>query len=83
MKNFVQEQRRIREELAPLLTIYETRTILALSVSSVFELIQVGKLQAFNPTGKKLKRTEITSDLRGIRVSPSSVQQLLEATEVK
>ncbi len=73
MKNFVSEQHRIREELVPLLTVYETRTILGLSASSVFELILAGRLKAYHPTGGKLRRTEITSEMRGIRVSPSSV----------
>lgn len=83
MKNFVQEQARIREELVPLLTVYEARTILGLSATALFELIQMGKLKAYNPTGEKLRRTEITSEMRGIRVSPSSVERLIEDTEVE
>lgn len=83
MKNFVQEQARAREELLPLLTVYEVRTVLALSEWGVVELIQQGKLRAFNVRGDKLKRTEVnTQTIKGLKLCPLSVQELLDATEV-
>lgn len=83
MQNFTHTQAEIREKLAPLLSIYETRTVLGLSSARVFELIRAGKLEAFNPTGEKIPRSEIDESVWGIRVTPSSVQRLLEATRVE
>lgn len=84
MKNFTKEQARAREELLPLLTLYEVRTILALSEWAVTELIQQGKLRAFNVRGDKLKRTQVNiNTMKGLKVCPLSVQELLDVTEVE
>lgn len=80
MKDFVEAQLKMREELDTLLTMKDVRVILACSVSVVIRLIKSGDLEAFDITGKAADKIDEHS--YGLRITPSSLKHYLERVRV-
>ncbi len=79
---FVQRQRAIRQELDPLLTVREVRDILRISASHVQRLVNQGYLDAYDIAGNRLDPDWVDVKRNGVRVTPSSVKDLLEGNRL-
>jgi hypothetical protein len=82
-KDFGQREREIRESFDPMLRIQEVRKIIGCSYNFVIQLIQNGKLDAFDITGRVLDRGEVDEHSYGLRITPSSLQKYLNSNKVR
>jgi hypothetical protein len=82
VKNFKDEQERIREELEPLLSIAEVRNILGVSKPVVLRLIESGDIESFDVYGKYVTTNRLGNHNVGVRILPSSVQSYLERSRI-
>lgn len=82
-KDFEQRQREIRESFDPLLSINEVRRIIGASAATVVDLIRDGKLEAFHMNGTAIDRRSLDYETRGLRITPSSLQEHLESIRVR
>lgn len=76
-----QEHREERyDRLIPLI---DVKRVLAISWSSVTELVRDGHLPAYNVTGRPVTRSEVTEHTRGLRVLESDLEAYIDSIKVQ
>ena len=71
---------RERDRLIPLA---DVRRELAISWTTVTELVREGALPAFRIGGEPVNREEVTSETRGLRVFESDLDRYIESIRVR
>lgn len=82
-KNFTELEREIRESFETHLSIQECRRIMGCSWRFVIRLIQDGRLDAVDITGKVVDRRDVDEDSHGLRVPPSSLRDYLHKNTIR
>lgn len=81
-KVFYEEEARIREEFAPLLSVRDVRRILACSAERVLELVKDGSLDAYHLNGTVLSKNAVQERTYAIRITPSSLRDFLSSIHI-